>query len=99
MTGPESLNTETIDRLTADPGLWVSCEECFDELDVAVETAMTSPGSLSEQFRDHLTHCAACGEEARSLAEVVAGDLHLSPTQARARLEAALDRTSVQPDS
>jgi hypothetical protein len=90
LTDFEPLSPEAMEPLTADPGPWLSCDDCFDQLDVVVEAAVASPASLSQQFRAHFLGCAACGEEARSLAEAVAGDHQFSPAQARARLEAAI---------
>ncbi|MGH9114555.1 MAG: hypothetical protein ACRDWW_01875, partial [Acidimicrobiales bacterium] len=55
-----------------------------------VETAVGSPASLPEELRVHFLRCPACGEEARSLAAIVAGEHELSSDQAVARLDAAI---------
>lgn len=69
------LTRETVRRLTfaADP--WLSCDECFEHLDMFVELLLT-PGTPPPLFamRAHLRGCAACEEEARSLLLLVADD-------------------------
>lgn len=90
MTNLEPLSPEAIDRLTANTEPWLSCDDCFDRVDVVIEAMVVSSTPLTEGFRVHLLRCPVCREEANSLAEIVAIDRGLSPADAVARIDAAL---------
>ncbi len=69
----EPRRSELIARLLGPSGQEVSCEECFDLLDVYVELEVAGadadarlPGML-----DHLQGCPACREDHESLRELV----------------------------
>jgi hypothetical protein len=85
---------DLIDALTADGDPYLSCADCFEQTDVAVETLLGSHGHLSAAFRVHLLQCAACHDEALSLAGLIAADFGLTPVEATARLEADLARAA-----
>jgi hypothetical protein len=91
MTDHVSMDPELIDALTADSDPYLSCADCFEQTDAAVEEVLAHR-QLSETFRVHLLHCAACHDEARALAELIAADHGLAPAEATARLEGALAR-------
>jgi len=79
-------------RLMADPGPYLSCDECFEQVDARVEALVSGAAEpLSPQFRGHLLGCAACLDEAWSLAELAAQDSGLDRDVVRARLERALE--------
>jgi hypothetical protein len=90
MTNLGTLSPEAIDRLTANTEPWLSCDGCFEFVDVAIEAMVVSSVPFSEEFRVHLLRCSACHEEARSLAEIVAADHGLSPADIVARIDSAL---------
>lgn len=90
MTNHGPLTPEAIDRLTANTEPWLSCDDCFDLVDVVIEAMVVSATPFSEEFRVHLLRCPVCHEEACSLAEIVAADRGLSPTDAVARIDSAL---------
>lgn len=90
MTDIESLSPEVIDRLTANTEPWLSCDECFELLDVVIDGMVVSSTPFSEEFRVHLLRCPVCHEEACSLAEIVAADHGLSPADAIVRIDSAL---------
>jgi hypothetical protein len=71
MTDHERLSREAIDRLTANTEPWLSCDDCFEQLDVVIDGLVRSNLPLPEAFRVHLMACPACDEEARSLAALV----------------------------
>ena len=85
------LSAEAIDRLTADTEPWLSCDDCFEHVDVVIDALVVSSASLSEEFRVHLLSCPACHDEARSLAAIVATEHGLSPAAAVARLDSAVE--------
>lgn len=90
MTGSTALSSEAIDRLTANTEPWLSCDDCFDDVDAAIEALLGSAVPLAEEFRAHLRGCAACHEEAQSLAALVAEQYNLPAVEAVARLDAAV---------
>jgi hypothetical protein len=90
MTELTPLTPEQIDRITGQSDPYLSCDDCFEQTDTAVEEALRPHGWLSESFRIHVLSCPACHDDATSLAELIADDFDLSPAQAVARLEAAL---------
>ena len=51
----------------------LTCEECFDELDVQAEIALTGQ-PLDPRMQAHLDGCPACREEHESLRALVSGD-------------------------
>ncbi len=90
MTNREPLTPEAIDRLTADTEPWLSCDDCFELVDVVIDALVVSSAPISEEFRVHLLRCGVCREEASSLAEIVAADHGLSPVEAVGRIDSAL---------
>lgn len=84
------LHPKAVDRLLANTEPWLSCDDCFEQLDVAVEAALGRAGPLPAAIRVHLAACPVCSEEARSLAALVAGDHGLTPAEALAELDAAV---------
>jgi hypothetical protein len=77
MTGsPDSrrASKRLLARLLGPPGPEVTCEECFDNLDVYVEYELA--GEDAEErvpgMRAHLEGCPACAEEYDSLRELIA---------------------------
>ena len=90
MTHPLRLTPDAIHQMTLTTEPWLSCDECFDDLDAVVEGALTQTGALSEAFRVHLLGCSVCRDEANSLATLVARDHDLPPSRAAALLEDAL---------
>ena len=71
MNDQERPSPEAIDRLTANTEPWLSCDDCFERLDVVIDGLVHSNHPLPEAFRVHLMACPACDEEARSLAALV----------------------------
>lgn len=90
MTNLEPLTPDAIERLTANTEPWLSCDDCFEQVDVAIEAMVVSSTPFSEDFRVHLLRCPVCHEEACSLAEMVAADNGLSPALAIARIDSGL---------
>lgn len=90
MTNLRPLSPEEIDRLTANTEPWLSCDDCFDLVDVVIEAIVVSSTLFSERFRVHLLRCPACLEEACSLAEIVATDHGIPAREALARIDSAL---------
>jgi hypothetical protein len=83
MTGQLPLTPEAVRRLTAMTDPWLSCDDCFDEIDTVVEGILTTQrDSLSEAFRVHLLSCSVCCEEAEALATLIAADHGLDPATA-----------------
>ena len=92
MTEHRSIDSELIEALTAAGDPYLSCDDCFEQTDVAVESLLATDGHLDDPFRVHLLRCPACHDEAVSLAELIGPELGLTPTEATARLDAELVR-------
>ncbi len=62
------LTPETVRQLTLSTEPWLSCEDCFELMDVYVETILADPDTTElPEMRVHLRGCPACAEEAESL--------------------------------
>ncbi len=82
------LSTETARLLTLSTEPWLSCEDCFELMDVYVETLMSDPDTTDlPEMRVHLRGCAACAEEAESLLLLVAEQDGLDAGPAARRLQ------------
>lgn len=90
MTDELPLTPEAIRRLTVTTDPWLSCDDCFDEVDAAVEGVLTHAAPLTDPFRVHLLGCSVCYEEVRALATLVASDYALTPEDAAQLLEGAV---------
>ena len=85
-----SLPPDAVRRLTADPGPWLSCDDCFRLVDRYVEGLL----ALSDEPADgelaalaaHLRGCSACSEEATTLLLLAAEEAGLDPAPALRRL-------------
>ena len=81
------LSPQAARRLTLDTEPYLSCDDCFNLVDRYVEALLSDPDHDMRAMRTHLSGCAACAEEARSLVELVAEQDGLDPAAARRRLE------------
>ena len=86
------LPTEALHLLTADPGPWLSCDDCFRLVDRHVEALLSdaaepTPDELAA-MPAHLSGCSACAEEAATLLLLAATDEGVDPAQALHRLTA-----------
>ncbi|MGZ4436568.1 MAG: hypothetical protein ACXVXE_09965 [Nocardioidaceae bacterium] len=67
------ITPQTARLLTLPTEPWLSCEECFDLMDVYVEAVLADPATTAlPEMRVHLAGCPACAEEAESLLALVA---------------------------
>jgi hypothetical protein len=55
--------------LDTDP--YLSCDDCFAQLDQYVERRVREPGYDEPRMRTHLEGCGACAEEAETLLSLV----------------------------
>jgi hypothetical protein len=90
MTGADRpLPTDSLRRLTTDPGPWLSCDDCFRLVDRYVEGLLAgaepTPSELTA-MPAHLAGCSACSEEAVTLLLLVARDAGIDPAPALQRL-------------
>jgi len=84
------MTPEAVRRLTVATEPWLSCDDCFDEVDAVVEGVLTQTRPMEEPFRVHLGACPVCFEEASSLAALTADDYGLDPSTAGALLDGAV---------
>ncbi|MGB3376363.1 MAG: hypothetical protein WBA87_14630 [Microbacterium sp.] len=90
MTEPVSLGLAQIEQLIADSDPWLSCDDCFEQIDWVIERSLHGSIPLPEPFRVHLTTCAVCHEEARSLAALIAPEFSMTIDNAIAHLDGAI---------
>ena len=81
------LSPQATRRLTLDTSPYLSCDDCFDLVDTYVEALLSDAQHDMPAMRTHLTGCAACAEEARSLLRLVAEQDGLDPEPALRLLE------------
>ena len=75
MTEPtRGLSAETISSLLADTSPYLSCDDCFAQIDQYVERRMADPHYEDPAMRAHLAGCGACAEEAAALQELLSRD-------------------------
>lgn len=65
---------EQVSRLIANTEPWLSCDGCFDEIDVCVEALVAGAAEIAEPLRVHLARCPVCFEEAETLLTLAARD-------------------------
>ncbi|MGQ0625861.1 MAG: hypothetical protein ACT4PP_14580 [Sporichthyaceae bacterium] len=71
-TPPRPLTAVQAELLTTLSEPWLSCDDCFEQMDGCVD-ALIHHGRLPEEpMRVHLACCPACQEEAQSLISLVA---------------------------
>jgi hypothetical protein len=61
------LTDDTVVRLLLDTDPYLSCDDCFAQLDQYVERRVSEPGYQEPRMRAHLDGCGACAEEAETL--------------------------------
>lgn len=82
------LTAEAARLLTLSTEPWLSCEDCFELMDLYVETMLADPDTDQlPEMRVHLDGCAACAEEAESLLVLVAEQDGLDPGPALRRCQ------------
>ena len=62
-----ALTPAAVEALLLDTTPWLSCDDCFEQLDTYVEARLRDPKHRDPGMDRHLQGCAACDEEARSL--------------------------------
>ena len=88
-SGRRRLTPDIVQRLTLDTRPWLSCDDCFRLLDQHVELLLDPHlGDELPAMRAHLAGCAACADEAVSLALLAAQDAGIDPAPALTRLPA-----------
>jgi hypothetical protein len=68
---PSSLTPRHVEALLQDTTPWLSCDECFERMDVYAESLVRDRSHRDEAMDAHLRGCAACDEEARSLIDLL----------------------------
>lgn len=73
-TTPPSFSPRAVEDLLRDSSPYLSCDECFEELDTYVERLFTNPSHTDLVMQVHLAACGVCAEEAETLMELLAAD-------------------------
>ena len=69
----QPLPTEAVESLLLDTTPWLSCEDCFEQMDTHVEALLRNEDTRGSAMDRHLKGCAACQEEAEALLELLSG--------------------------
>lgn len=72
------LTAAQAEKLTAAAEPWLSCDDCFDQVDEYVDALVRGDRGLNEPLRVHLANCVACYEEAETLVCLAAEDQGVS---------------------
>lgn len=70
---------------------WLSCDDCFESADRALEGLLERGEPLPAEFQSHLRGCPACRDEAQTLAEMIAAQAGGDPAAALDSLNGALE--------
>ena len=73
-TRPPSLTPAAVNALLLDTTPWLSCEDCFERMDLYVDALLRDEEHRDPAMQAHLRGCGACDEEARSLLGLLTGD-------------------------
>ncbi|NUO92201.1 MAG: hypothetical protein HOQ18_15450 [Dermatophilaceae bacterium] len=65
------LTPRAVGALLVDTTPWLSCDECFERMDVHVEALLADPHHRDPAMEHHLQGCTACADEARSLLDLL----------------------------
>jgi hypothetical protein len=85
------LDPLAIAQLTLDTAPYLSCDDCFEQVDAHVDALLSGAAEiLTPDFRAHLIGCAACRDEARSLIDLAGQDLGVDRETVLSRFERAL---------
>ncbi|MGH9229457.1 MAG: hypothetical protein ACRD07_12175 [Acidimicrobiales bacterium] len=79
---PRHLTAAALQRLAIPTEPWLSCEDCFEQMDGYVEARLADPSTPAPAMDVHLAACPACAEEAASLTVLVAFDDNIDPEPA-----------------
>ena len=65
------ITAAAIDALLLDSSPYLSCDECFEQIDAYVEQSLDDPEYEDARMRVHLQACGACAEGAATLTELL----------------------------
>jgi hypothetical protein len=68
------LGPDVVERLTLDTEPWLSCDDCFRQVDEYVDRLLAGEADPMPPMRVHLRGCPACAEEAGTVLELAAED-------------------------
>lgn len=90
MSAHRTKTARLVDQVTADFDPYLSCDDCFEQVDAAIERLTQGRGGLDESLATHLRGCPACREEARALVVVIAEEDLLDVDAELARFDAVV---------
>ena len=70
MTHP-ALTPEVVAALLVDTEPYLSCDDCFAQLDTWAERRLADPTHPDVAMETHLAGCGACADEAAALVELL----------------------------
>jgi hypothetical protein len=80
------LSSDIIGRLVVDTDPWLSCDDCFRQVDEYVESLLAGRAGDMPAMDAHLRGCPACAEESVTLLLLAAEDSGVDPAPLPERL-------------
>ena len=65
------LTAQVAASLLADTSPYLSCDECFEQVEEYAERAVADAAYRDERMQVHLAGCGVCSEEAEALLELL----------------------------
>lgn len=101
MNGDDStgrpLTPEQVAGLVAVTEPWLSCDDCFDTLDLWVDALVDGVPRQDVPLLVHFARCAACREEVETLLTLAAQDHGLDTDRLLEQLESLIDEPRADP--
>ena len=70
---PGPLTGAALDSLLLDTTPWLSCEDCFAQMDTYAEAMVRDSSHEDRAMAAHLRGCPACAEESETLLDLLTG--------------------------
>ena len=68
------LSAAVVDLLVLDSAPYLSCDDCFDQVDDYVEQRAVDPRHEDVPMEMHVRACSACAEEAEALTQLLTSE-------------------------
>jgi hypothetical protein len=91
------LTPEQVASLVAVTEPWLSCDDCFDTLDLWVDALVDGVPRQDVPLLVHFARCAACREEVETLLTLAAQDHGLDAGRLLEQLESLIDEPPADP--
>ena len=91
------LTAEQVASLIAVTEPWLSCDGCFDALDLCVDALVDGADQFDAPLLVHFARCPACREEAGTLLTLAAQDRGMAADRLLERLDSLIEQVQTEP--